>query len=570
MNNGQSTVAGLILTGGAPPLALGGDLGSLIIANTSSGRMIVINGGVARNSVGVVGRAAGQTGTVTVDGAGSQWINSNDVIVGESGTGTLEIRSGGAVSNLRGHVGFNTGSTGTVIVRDPGSSWTGSGSFFIGNSGIGSLQVRDGGVASTAGNSYLGFSPGASGSAVVSGAGSTWSTAARLVIGGNLAEAGGAGSLRVEDGGVVSATGGVTIRFPGTVRGDGTIIGNVTNEGVVAPGKSTGTLHVTGNFDHFLSATLQIELASPGSFDKLDVTGNINLGGDFFGGTLQVLLIDGFVPHGTQSFDILDWGGSLGGLSFVSVQLPTLGGTLTWDTSQLYTTGVLSVTGMAGDYNDDGNVDAADYVVWRNSLGQGVTLPNDTTPGIVGPEDYTVWRVNFGASAGGSGATTGLPSSANATVPEPATWAFSLSTLCLLALGIGRRRPGRGRLEFTSASALARMNKVASRCTLHVFAAVVLLLFLGLAARPAMGQISFWVAEGVGNWYVPANWSPACPTKAPTRRLTTAVRRDFSILYPAPASCFLALIQATVARWKSSGARPSSTASPWVGWARVR
>ena len=71
------------------------------------------------------------------------------------------------------------------------------------------------------------------------------------------------------------------------------------------------------------------------------------------------------MPHGSQSFDILDWGGSLSGV-FESIQLPTLGGTLVWDTSQLYTTGVLSVVGpanLAGDYNQNGTVDAADYVV---------------------------------------------------------------------------------------------------------------------------------------------------------------------------------------------------------------
>ena len=91
-----------------------------------------------------------------------------------------------------------------MIVRDPGSSWTGSGSFFIGNSGVGSLQVRDAGVAGTAGNSYLGFSPGSAGSATVSGVGSTWNTAVTLIIGGNFNGPGGSGLLRIENGGTVN------------------------------------------------------------------------------------------------------------------------------------------------------------------------------------------------------------------------------------------------------------------------------------------------------------------------------------------------------------------------------
>ena len=48
--------------------------------------------------------------------------------------------------------------------------------------------------------------------------------------------------------------------------------------------------------------------------------------------------------------------------------------------------------GIAGDYNNDGKVDAADYVLWRN----GGPLQNETvTPGINTIEDYTVWRAQF-------------------------------------------------------------------------------------------------------------------------------------------------------------------------------
>ena len=33
---------------------------------------------------------------------------------------------------------------------------------------------------------------------------------------------------------------------------------------------------------------------------------------------------------------------------------------------------------LAGDYNDDGTVDAADYTVWRDSLASGTPLLNET------------------------------------------------------------------------------------------------------------------------------------------------------------------------------------------------
>jgi beta-glucanase (GH16 family) len=73
-------------------------------------------------------------------------------------------------------------------------------------------------------------------------------------------------------------------------------------------------------------------------------------------------------------------------------------------------------TGLAGDYNDDGRVDAADYVVWRRMAGQsGIGLAADGSGnGTVGPEDFTVWKQNFGNSS--------MPSAAAFAawnVPEP-------------------------------------------------------------------------------------------------------------------------------------------------------
>jgi hypothetical protein len=70
---------------------------------------------------------------------------------------------------------------------------------------------------------------------------------------------------------------------------------------------------------------------------------------------------------------------------------------------------------LAGDYNNNGKVDAADYVLWRT----GGPLANETvTPGMATPEDYAVWKSNFGNSAAGIGSS--------AAVPEPVTWILFL------------------------------------------------------------------------------------------------------------------------------------------------
>lgn len=61
---------------------------------------------------------------------------------------------------------------------------------------------------------------------------------------------------------------------------------------------------------------------------------------------------------------------------------------------------------VGGDYNVDGNVDAADYVVWRKL--ENTTVPNHIVPdgsgnGQVDAADYDVWTQNFGTAASGSG-----------------------------------------------------------------------------------------------------------------------------------------------------------------------
>jgi hypothetical protein len=82
------------------------------------------------------------------------------------------------------------------------------------------------------------------------------------------------------------------------------------------------------------------------------------------------------------------------------------------------TANVTSPGGLAGDYNGDGIVDAADYTVWRDTLGQTVTAHSGADgdgSGMVDDGDYFVWTDNFGNHSPGSGAGAGATSA----VPEP-------------------------------------------------------------------------------------------------------------------------------------------------------
>jgi hypothetical protein len=82
---------------------------------------------------------------------------------------------------------------------------------------------------------------------------------------------------------------------------------------------------------------------------------------------------------------------------------------------------------LAGDFNGDGGVDAADYVVWRKGLGSTYTT-----------DDYQVWSAQFGRALAGSGSRLGPTFLAS--VPEPTTLAFVLGAVAICFFG----RPVRG------------------------------------------------------------------------------------------------------------------------------
>lgn len=90
---------------------------------------------------------------------------------------------------------------------------------------------------------------------------------------------------------------------------------------------------------------------------------------------------------------------------------------------------VITPDGVAGDYNGDGAIDAADYTVWRDTLDSTSDLRADGNGNsVIDAGDYDVWRTNYGAGGGLSAA---------AAAPEPAGLALAAG---LLSAGLVGRR----------------------------------------------------------------------------------------------------------------------------------
>jgi hypothetical protein len=94
-----------------------------------------------------------------------------------------------------------------------------------------------------------------------------------------------------------------------------------------------------------------------------------------------------------------------------------VGNSFTYDVAPRSMIVLLISPAIPGDFNRDGIVDAADYLVWRQMQDENVVngLGADADGnGHIDQSDYAIWRANFGNTAASSAA---LQSGAN--VPEP-------------------------------------------------------------------------------------------------------------------------------------------------------
>jgi len=377
----------------------------------SNGTMTISDGGklytneTNPNVGSSIGVGLGNTGHVIVTLSNSAWFNPTaQLYVGISeGHGILDILHGGDVTSGEGIIGQQA--TGTVTVDESDSTWTVTGGLGVGNDAagpaFGTLLIQNGGTVSS-GTGRIGAG------LVKVGTDSAWNMTGELQIG-----LGGSGTLETFTNGIVTAGGGTTVRTNGTLQGLGTLNSSVTNEGIVRPGTSLslGTLHIGGNYSQFSNGKLEIELAAATLFDKLAMTGTAGVDG-----ILNVVLVGGYMPLATDTFEIVVGSSRIGTFTSVNVTAGSLpAGTF----NVVYTaTSVLltnfSPVDLPGDHNHNGVVDAADYVAWRN---------DQANHG--GASGYNTWRTNFGRTSGGGGGAL----SPGAAVPEPASIVLVVSAM---------------------------------------------------------------------------------------------------------------------------------------------
>jgi len=158
----------------------------LFVGTSGDGTLNVQDGGTVSSRLSQIAAAFGSTSAVTVNGAGSTWNISSELAIGVGvlGNGTLNIQAGGVVSNLAGSIaGQSSSSTGTVTVTGAGSRWMNNGNLNVGGNfgllagGNGMLNILDSGIVEVTGLTKI------SGSGTVTLNGGTFSTRSLQVLG---------------------------------------------------------------------------------------------------------------------------------------------------------------------------------------------------------------------------------------------------------------------------------------------------------------------------------------------------------------------------------------------------
>ncbi|MBN8456480.1 MAG: autotransporter-associated beta strand repeat-containing protein [Verrucomicrobia bacterium] len=318
---------------------------TLLTANNSS---TVINGNISGGGSGTVlffqgGAQSQNTGALTLNGnntlTGTINIQRGPLILGNAnaaGSATILIDSNNAPAGalqFGNSFTLNNNITMQYFASTPsqrlgvGTGLSGVLGGVISSAGgaAGIDKVGSGTLTLTNTNTYTGQTVVSAGTLALSGSGSI-ATSPSIIVG---------ASTTFDVSGV---TGGFTLGSGQTLSGTGTVVGNLTVSGTLAPGNSPGDLTFNDNLGLGGSLNLEVTGITSGLFDRLMGDGSNTL---TLGGVLN-LNNTGYTATLGDEITVFSGWGSISG-SFTSITGTDLGGGLTWDTGSLATLGKLTV-----------------------------------------------------------------------------------------------------------------------------------------------------------------------------------------------------------------------------------
>lgn len=400
------------------------DVDELIVADFGLGTIEATDESVLRTETGVLGRAVGSTGRVSVSGRFTRWDNELALEVGRLGNGILEINDQAVVVSETITVNptsFIEMGGGTLISRQP-----------IVTDGIirGSGRIESDlliGTAFPALGELRNFGEN----------GNNSPTQAMVVTG------------LVENNGTIQSLGGIMefqsvvtnnfeivlrdteVHFKGGLANSGggtiTIGGDTTLHGLIDnPG---GSIFVLSDSESLLVGDLTFSgsgimaLTLGDAAGTLDITGSADLGSAL----LSLDYSAGAAPAPGDSYQILQ---AFDGITYADSVVS--GGGVLWDVvntgTSLIATYLAAAAPMGADFNGDGIVDALDLMIWDNNYGaMGIAGSLDSIGDADGDGD--VDGADFLRIQGDLGGPPSIMAAASTNVPEPSTLALAMLTV---------------------------------------------------------------------------------------------------------------------------------------------
>ena len=262
-----------------------------------------------------------------MDGAGSTWTNSLNLVVGFRGAGTLAVSDGGAVSSDAGYIGYDTASNGAVTVEGTGSTWSNSTDLYVGSEGTAELTISDGGrVEANSGNGQV-----------------------------ILADVSGTGTLNIGAAAGDTATGAGTLDAGTVTFGDGTLNFNHTDTDYEFAAAISGS----GAINHLAGVTT-LSGVSVGYSGMTTITG----------GTLQIDGTLGGVLSGAQRVENGAFVIKNGGVAVNLTQDSIVG------TDNGYV-GEATVTGVGSSWVNSHDLFVGDFGTGTLTIAEGAAVSND-------------------------------------------------------------------------------------------------------------------------------------------------------------------------------------------------
>lgn len=390
-----STAMTLVVAGPAAAIDVNGTVthsadfnygGQILVGNGATGTMIVEDGADVLNTMALVGASSSMTspaGEVIVQGAGSSWQSTSDVVIGHLSDGRLQVLDGAHTFVTGNFTAGGFQGQGTVVVDDQSRLEVIGGDLSVGSNQYGTLTLSgSSSLTVDSGNGDIVLGSGSSGGELKIGAGGGTVLANAIRFDNSTADLtfdhglasyafdttlSGDGDIIVESGTTLLQSdasafigqtyvrggtllldgismGGMAYLAGGVLGGSGSIAGvtYVTSGSTLAPGSAAGIgqLDSNGSVTFFTGSNFEVHVDSSGNADKLISGSSIDLQ---TGVTLNVLAQngtdDGSTYNPSTTYTILDSrSGLTGTFDAVNENFAYLDANVTYDANSAYLT----------------------------------------------------------------------------------------------------------------------------------------------------------------------------------------------------------------------------------------